>query len=142
MRNTLLLSILALASMASRAELPDPFADIGAGLSKVGDKKVIKSVMRVRDQPSCFQLVMTVEKTGEIPHQGALLPVVKTSSACTPVTCPAESEIQIVKGYACESIAPVAPVTVTTIYTGKIDPSKIVAPKTSGPASQPAKTGG
>jgi hypothetical protein len=143
MRKSYLIALLACVSAHCMAEPADPFENIAQGLNKVGDKKQIKSIMRVRDQTACFQLVMTVERTGDVPFEGKFLPVVKTSSVCTPVACPSESEIQIVRGNACETIAPVPPKSVTTIHTGPVDPSKVVIPKsnmTTGQSVSPGAT--
>ena len=136
MRKSYLIALLACVSAHCLAEPPDPFENIAQGLNKIGDKRQIKSVMRVLDQTACFQLVMTVEKTGDVPVDCKFLPTVKTSSVCNPIACPAESEIQTVRGNACETIAPVPPKTVTTIHTGPVDPSKVVMPKPNLPTGR------
>ena len=54
MRKSYLIALLACVSAQCLAEPPDPFENIAQGLNKIGDKRQIKSVMRVLDQTACF----------------------------------------------------------------------------------------
>lgn len=124
----LLICSLAIISFTCHADQPDPFDNLADGLHKVGDKKTIKSIMRVKDQKSCFEMTMTIEQIGEFQDQGKMNPVTRSNTTCSAVKCPAESMIHVVKGNPCETIARTEPKTISTIYTGKIDPSMVILP--------------